>query len=260
MELKPLIDLNTPRGFNDLWGRQITAHEIGHTLGLPHSYFEDAVDNLGNKDSYPQYANVFDIMSKDGAISSSHEGQTHTMPQYPIGYWRYKLGWFKQYEVATYHINNKPLSIDIETNSLQLNTIPNIQNGNSILIPWRMILLKDKNNATEEYSIEVRGAKNSLNELSYFDNQLNEPVVIIHQHTIVDSNIYPANLYPANSYKTTIVNPGQLKSNNSYTESVMLRKDESWISPIQKSNNKRFKLTINSINDTSANVTVETIN
>jgi M6 family metalloprotease-like protein len=212
------------------------AHEMGHAIGLYHSYHDYDKNNIRISN---EYGNAWDVVSQQWALNYDPD------PQYTLGYNRFKLGWLNKSQIFNYQLKNAPQTVVLETASL-------LQKINK-----RIIILNHPVNKSILYSVEVRGVKNAGINLDTkqqainLDKRLIEPVVIIHQHTI-DSLI---------GVKSTVVNPGNNKTtDHSFTESVMLKQSESWTAPMVAPIDKAmFKITVDQVTDTGATVTVSTV-
>lgn len=217
---------------NDAFYGAIINHELGHAIGLGHSFYKASTWS-------PDYGNAWDVVSFQGGTNINGN-----KPQYTLGYNRFKLGWLNDNQLSSYTLNSPAQTIKLETASL-------LQN-----VDKRLILLKYPNRPMV-YSIELRGVQGGLATLDpnqqaiYFDSAVTAPAVIIHSH-VTD---------PGTTIKSTVINPGKEKTYiSSFNESVMLKQGESWtapmIAPIDKA---MFKITVDQVTDTGATVTVSTV-
>lgn len=210
--------------------RGYLSHEIGHGIGWDHSSFLNSTSNV-------TYSNQWDIMSSNGSLVD-WDWSINNTGQYPTAFHRYRAGWFNTNQIFSYQLGDIAKTVNIDTNSLSSSN------------QFKMILLNFPNH-TIKYTVEVRGAKNSRNTLEYFDRILTEPVVIVHRH-IIKSSV-------GQRYKHNVVNPGGIRSENSFTESVMLRKGESWTAAKETNDTLRLKVSVTAINARNASIKIESI-
>lgn len=216
---------------SDAFLSNVIAHELGHAIGIYHSSY----NYLG---TLYEHNNAWDVVSHQGALNNDHD------PQYTLGYNRYKLGWLNnQTQLFTYQLNETTKTVKLETASLLQNT------------DKRLILLTYPNRPMV-YSIELRGVKGGGDNLDpsqqaiNFDKLLKSPAIVIHKHTA----------HPDITIKSVVVNPGKDNTHfNSHSESVMLKEGESWTAPFVDSDKTVFKLTVDTITDTNATVTISTV-
>lgn len=221
---------------------------IGHSLGLNGSNFYSA-----NTSQTPKESNKWDSMSHFYGLGDITK--TVVIPGSPIGFHKYKLGWYDINQVISYDLNSPKTIINLSTASL-----------NSKEPKIAFLKYKDRPSAVE-YSIEVRGVKetSTLSKKSdYFDKQLKQPVVIIHRHDpdeklkacYMDNMLCNKNHYVSN---LVITDNKQPRPSDALSDSITLIKGESWSSTFRADDKTKFKITVLDMGDSHATLEIKSI-